>query len=568
MPMTDLPAIDSSRRLPGPNRLFDRAGVIIEGSVTGDPAALVAGWRRHVGRMLEDLGLSDSTLAVITHAGGVSLGFSAPVDILLAATEVNEWAWWRAVEDQGGPQAEPRSLALERIGALIQEESNPAMAELARVARARGINFMHDLDSVTIGSGAGSVTWPLDAIPAIEAIDWGAVHDIPLALVTGSNGKTTTVRLLAAMMTEAGYVAGFTSTDGVFIGTERLLAGDYSGPDGARQLLRDKRVGAAVLETARGGILRRGLGVTRADVAVITNIAADHLGLSGVSDLEDIADAKAVVARALGTEGVLVVNAEDPLLWQRWNDADRRISWFGKADTSRPAAWEQDGTIHLAIGEETRNVAKVGEVPITFGGAARHNVSNALAATLAAVGLGLPFDAMQVALRKFGRAPSDNAGRANLYELGDVRVLLDYAHNPHGMDALATMVNAMPAERKLLLIGQAGDRSDDAIRDLARSAWAMRPDHVIIKEMAAYRRGRGPYDIPLVILDELRRLGLPERQAEFSPSELAGVERALAWSRPGDLLVLTVHAERGRVEDLLTRRVAAVARGGVEDARG
>ena len=125
-----------------------------------------------------------------------------------------------------------------------------------------------------------------------------------------------------------------------------------------------------------------------------------------------------------------------------------------------------------------------------------------------------------------------------------------------------------PAERKLLLIGQAGDRSDDAIRDLARSAWAMRPDHVIIKEMAAYRRGRGPYDIPLVILDELRRLGLPERQAEFSPSELAGVERALAWSRPGDLLVLTVHAERGRVEDLLTRRVAAVARGGVEDARG
>lgn len=557
--MTDLPALDSSRRLPGPNRLLDRAGVIIEASVAGDSSALVARWRRHVGRMLEDLGLSDSTLGVITHPHGVSLGFSAPVDVLLAATEVNEWAWWRAVEEQGGPQSEPRSLALERIAALLEEEANPALAELARVARARGITFMHDSESATVGTGAGSVTWPRDAIPPIEAIDWSSIRDIPVALVTGSNGKTTTVRLLAAMMTEAGYAAGFTSTDGVFIGTERLATGDYSGPDGARQLLRDRRVGAAVLETARGGILRRGLAVSRADVAVITNIAADHLGAGGVTGLEDIADAKAVVARALGAEGVLVLNAEDPLLWQRWKDEDRQISWFGVAEAPRPSAWEQAGTLHLAIGEEVRNVAKVADVPIAFGGAARHNVSNALAATLAAVGLGLPFDAIQVALRKFGRAVSDNAGRANVYELGDVRVLVDYAHNPHGMDALASMVSAMPAERKLLLIGQAGDRSDEAIRDLARSAWAMRPDHVIIKEMASYRRGRGPYDIPLVILEELKRLGLPEGQAEFSPSEVAGVERALAWSRPGDLLVLTVHAERGRVEDVLGRRVAAVA---------
>lgn len=558
--MIELPGIDSSRRLPGPNRLLDRAGVIIDGTVAPELAGpLVAHWQVHVGRMLSDLGLDDSTLAVQAHADGASVGFSAPVDILLAATEVNEWAWHRAVQALGGPQAEPRSLAVQRLEALIASESNPALVELARVTRARGLNFMFDGEQATAGSGAGSLSWPLDQVPGTEAIDWSGVRNVPVALVTGSNGKTTTVRLLAAMLSDAGYRAGYTCTDGVFVAGEQVAAGDYSGPDGARLLLRDQRVEAAVLETARGGVLRRGLAVTRADVAVITNIAADHLGSGGISDLAGIAQAKGVVARALGPDGVLVLNAGDPVLTAGWSGAEHQLSWFGRPDAPPPSAWERDGEVLLAVGGETRKLARVSDVPMAFGGAAQHNISNALAATCAAVGLGLPFEAIQATLKHFGLEVEDNAGRANLYQLGETRAIVDFAHNPHGMDALAAMVNTMPARRKLLLIGQAGDRDDDAIRELARSAWAMRPDYVIIKEMAAYRRGRGPYDIPLVILEELRRLGLQEQQAEFAPGELAGVERAVAWSQPGDLLVLTVHAERGKVEQFLKAKTPGSA---------
>jgi UDP-N-acetylmuramyl tripeptide synthase len=212
--------------------------------------------------------------------------------------------------------------------------------------------------------------------------------------------------------------------------------------------------------------------------------------------------------------------------------------------------------MYLRVDQQSVRLAEVADVPVTLGGAARHNVSNALAAVAAASALDVPLAAIRGALARFGRDNADNAGRANLYGVGGATVLLDYAHNPHGMDALAAVATALPARRRILLIGQAGDRDDDAIRGLARSAWAMRPDWVIIKEMASYLRGRGPYDIPLLMLEEFRRLGMADARMEFAPSELAGAERALAIATAGDLVVLGVHAERARVLELLARHGA------------
>ena len=214
-----------------------------------------------------------------------------------------------------------------------------------------------------------------------------------------------------------------------------------------------------------------------------------------------------------------------------------------------------EGDSLVLVGGGTREaLGRVSELPITAGGAARYNVANALAAAAAAEGLGVPVDAMRATLCRFGLDPSDNPGRANLYELDGVRIIVDYAHNPHGIAALATALERVPSTRRLVVIGQAGDRDDAAIREMARAALALRPDRVVAKEMDAYLRGRARGEVPGLIADELRRAGLPESAIGTSPGELPAVEEALDWARPGDMLILMLHQERNRVEELLRRR--------------
>jgi UDP-N-acetylmuramyl tripeptide synthase len=337
-------------------------------------------------------------------------------------------------------------------------------------------------------------------------------------------------------------------------------------------VLRHVEVETAILETARGGILRRGLPVERADVAVITNIADDHLGEFGVESLPDLADAKLVVAKALDSTGTLVLNADDPLLVDRGRSARCRVSWFSLEPPSPVVTrhLEQGGTavvvdqgmVVLAEGRRWTPLVPVADIPVTFGGTAVYNVANALAAAAAGAALGLAPEAVASALRRFGNDPEDNPGRANLVELGGVRILLDFAHNPHGWAALVGVARTIPAERRLVLVGQAGDRNDEAIRALARAAWELEPDHVVVKDMAGYLRGRAPGEVPELLAHEFTRLGLPEASLSRAGPEISGVRRALEWARPGDLLVLAVHEDRRSVLDLFDQLTAAEWRAG------
>ena len=202
----------------------------------------------------------------------------------------------------------PRWRVSRRLSAL---EASPRLRALAAAAAARQRLCVLDEDALTLGSGEGGRTWPIEGLPTVEQVDWSSLHDIPAALVTGSNGKTTTVRLLAACLRASGWRDGFNCTDGLFIGGETVASGDYSGPVGTRTILRDTRVQAAMLETARGGILRRGLAADRVDVAVITNISSDHFGEYGIHDLAGLADVKFVVASVVRDTGLLVLNADD-----------------------------------------------------------------------------------------------------------------------------------------------------------------------------------------------------------------------------------------------------------------
>ncbi|MFL5516840.1 MAG: Mur ligase family protein, partial [Gemmatimonadales bacterium] len=502
-----------SRRLTGPGLLLDGPGAILEIQLDESKrGAALAAWRRAARRMLDQVGWAGETLATRTFRGGASLALSAPADALYAATDLNEWAWATAAAEIRGAPGPDFAAAAERLRAAIQKERCPALLALREAARARGLTFLSDEDGVSVGAGTGALLWPLDRLPDPASVDWGRAHEIPTALVTGSNGKTTVVRLLAAMVAETGRVTGTTSTDAVTVGGAPIAEGDYSGPEGARMLLRRPEVEAAILETARGGLLRRGLTIERADVAVITNIADDHLGEYGIQDLGALAEAKLLVARAVGPEGGVVLNADDPILVGAAASVRAPIVWFslepdraGVAEHLRAAGGAAicvDGDLVLAVGVTRRIVAAVSEIPLTLHGAAWHNVANALAAMAAAHVLGVPVDAVGRVLRRFGLADRDNPGRANVLEQGGVQVIVDFAHNPHGMAALVRMAASFPARRRLLLLGQAGDRSDADLRGLARAAAAFRPDRIVLKEMEHYRRGRQPGEVSAVLAHE------------------------------------------------------------------
>ena len=550
-----------SRRLTGPGLLLDGPGAVLE--VRLDDAIrerAIAAWRRAAERLLQAVGWNDQKVVTRTFRGGVSLAVTGPIDALYAATELNERAWAAAAAELMGEKAPDIGKAVASLLDDIEEERDPVVAAMYQEAKSRGLTFLHGEDLISLGSGSGALLWQVNDKPDPAEIPWNSARDIPIVLVTGSNGKTTVVRVIAAIVEAAGKTPGTTSTDGVTVGDTVLEEGDFAGPSGARMVLRHHVVETAILETARGGILRRGLPVERADVAVVTNVADDHLGEFGIESLPDLADTKMVVAKALGSTGTLVLNADDPLLVERSRKVQARLVWFSLLPTTPmmerhlaaggTATVIDRGQVVLMNGEQRTVLASIREIPMTFQGVAVHNVANALAGAAAAAALGISPEIISNALRRFGRDLDDNPGRANLLELGGAHILLDFAHNPHGMTALVEVARTIPAERRLVLVGQAGDRNDEAIRALARAAWEFRPDHVVVKDMEGYLRGRAPGEVPTLLADEFSRLGLREDALSRPGDELPSVRRALEWARPGDLLVLAVHEDRRAVVEL------------------
>lgn len=552
-----------SRRLTGPNLLLDGPGAVIDASVAGASADdVVAAWKTHLHAVLAAVGWADETVAAALHPGGVTLAFSAPVDALYAATEVNEWAWEATVAELRGDPVPDLDEAARRLRETIAGERNPRLLDLRDEAMQRGVAFLPDDAAVTLGLGRGSRTFPVESLPAPNEVDWSSVHDIPVCLVTGTNGKTTTVRMMSAIALQAGRTPGYCSTDEVAIGGVIVDRGDYSGPEGARRVLRDPVVDVAILETARGGLLRRGLFVARAQAALVTNVDADHMGEYGVHDVEALARAKLLVARAVEEGGRLVLNADDPVLVRASAQVKAPLAWFSR-DAENPlllrhlasgghGAYAEWGMLILARGAERFPMLRVEEIPATMGGAAAHNVSNALGAAALADAMGFDPVTITRGLRGFGATNAQNEGRLESYEVGGARVLVDFAHNPHAMRALVAVAAALPAARRCIVLGQAGDRDDAAIRELVQTAALLRPDRVFVKEMLGLLRGRQAGEIPALIAGALREAGVADDAVDGpAQSELDAIRRAFAWARPGDLLVLPVHKQRGDVMALL-----------------
>lgn len=586
---------EDSRRLTGCNFHFAGTGAALETApgLAFDDTAL-ARWQANIARAREALGWPQTEVVVRKHRTGASLAFAAPLDQLYAATEVNEWAWSAAAAPTSAAMpfhapghASPwdADSALHTLRALAAAEANPALLALRDAAAARGLPFLPDDEELSIGAGDGGSTWPVAELPAPGDVEWSALHAIPTALVTGSNGKTTTVRLVAAMARAHGWRTAHSCTDGVFFDGEALESGDFSGPGGARTALRQQLAQAAVLETARGGMLRRGLALCHADVAVVTNISADHFGEYGVHDLADLAAVKLTVARAIHDDGLLVLNADDAELVRQGGTLSCPRAWFAlDSDLPLLAAHRSEGGatcgVHegrllLSRGDATYDLGAIEAMPLTLGGRAAYNVGNIAAAALAASALGVAPATIAATLAHFGGSHADNPGRLQHWRFGGLDVYVDYAHNPDGLRGLLQAVDAGKRSGRLaLLLGHAGNREDDDLRAVAATAAAFAPDYVLLKDVAGYERGREPGEIAAIMRAELLDAGVPAQAVQVHLDEVEASCKAISWARDGDLVVLPVFAMPARTTlgDLLGRMQAmqwrpgdALPRGGTGD---
>lgn len=372
---------------------------------------------------------------------------------------------------------------------------------------------------------------------------------VPIVAVTGTNGKTTTSRLIASILRQSGKTVGLTSSVGVFIGTEKVLEGDYSGPSGAHRVLADERVEVAVLETARGGMLLRGLGYERNDVSVVTNISADHLGLHGIFSVEGLAEVKSLVPGTTRPEGFAILNADDPRVLAMRDRIEARPFLVTRREMSDAVrshvvdgGWAMtldDGLVQWRHDRHIDVVTSLGEIPITFSGKAPHMVENALCAAAACLALGIDIDHVRSGLAAFKSSAKDNHGRLNVYQLNGGTVVIDFAHNEAGLEKLLEFGRQwVRGEGEMVaIIGTAGDRDDSVFRALGRIA-AERADRVVRKDSVKYLRGRGTGDMPALMrtgIDESTRPEIPDTAA---PSERDACLRAFGDVREGDVIAV------------------------------
>lgn len=372
----------------------------------------------------------------------------------------------------------------------------------------------------------------------------GTPARIPIFAITGTNGKTTTTRLIAHILKNAGRTVGFTTTDGTYIGNQQIVAGDNTGPVSAQLVLKDPTVDVAVLETARGGIIRSGLGFDYCDIGIVTNIAADHLGLKDVNTLEDLARVKSVVPRAVSKKGYAVLNAEDELVYKMKELVDGQVVCFSmdenhpnikrRASRGRVSCVYENGFITILKGKWKVRIEKATNIPLTYGGRAEFMIQNVLAATLACFVHGVSLEDLRTGLTTFNAGTAQTPGRLNFVEIGDVTVLMDYAHNPAGLRGLANFISKLPNKYRTVVINGTGDRRDDDIREFGRVAGDTF-DRIVIRT-GNYLRGRDPEE-----LHKLLQEGIAQSKntptVRVIPDGRAAIHHAIKYARKGELVV-------------------------------
>ena len=480
----------------------------------------------------------------------------------------------------------------------VRTRTGRAVSELVvaypwrNAGRAEGLAYglARVLDRVTAGpravaemiivEGALLAAAPLGSAPQLIK------PQVPVVAITGTNGKTTTARMIGHIAQRAGRLVGWSSTDGVYIDGRLVEAGDFSGPSGAGRVLRHPGVELAVTETARGGILRRGVGVAYNDVSVVTNISADHLGLGGIDTLDQLAEVKAVITKITKPDGWCVLNADDPRTFAMRLGTKAQI-WVFTRDPDSPtgrSVLSERGRMTTVLGgwvcvltrrADPLQVVEVIDVPMTLAGLSRVNVENVLAVTSATLALGFSVEQVAAGLRSFD-PNENNPGRMNIWTVpvasGTISVVIDLAHNEAGLEALLEIMTGIrpPGGRLLLGVGTAGDRADEVFVRLGEIA-ALGVDIAEIVHKGDYLRGRSMAEINELIAEGAAHAGMTIQRAH--DSELAGLVSLVDQARNDDVVAIMTHQDREELDRWLldhqaTRDDAGALRAKVLRGRG
>jgi cyanophycin synthetase len=367
---------------------------------------------------------------------------------------------------------------------------------------------------------------------------------IPIIAVTGTNGKTTTTRLIAHIVKNNGFRVGFTTSDGIYVQNSMLTKGDTTGPVSAEFILKDPTVEFAVLETARGGILRSGLGFGRCDVAVVTNIQEDHMGLSDINTLRDMANVKGVVVKSVKRDGYAVLNADNDYCVLLGKNADCNVAYFSLDENNKVikehckkggiAAIYENGFITIKKGEWKFRIEKVINIPLTFGGKVSFMISNVLAATLASYVYGFQIEDIKTNLETFIPSAAQTPGRMNVFDFKDYKVLIDFAHNPDGFNGIKEFLSSIESPYKIGIITGTGDRRDEDIREMGRISAEMF-DHIIIRQ-DKFLRGRQAQEIVDLLFEGIKQHD-KKKSYEYIPKEVEALKHAFSLAKPGAYIV-------------------------------
>lgn len=373
----------------------------------------------------------------------------------------------------------------------------------------------------------------------------GTESRIPIVAVTGTNGKTTTTRLISHIMRMKGFKVGYTTTDGVYIQNRLMMRGDCTGPASAEFVLKDPTVDFAVLESARGGLLRAGLGFKSCDVAIVTNVAPDHLGLKGINTIEQLARAKGVIPETVHAGGYAILNADDDLVYAMRKNLTANVALFSM-DENNPrvkaiakvgglCAVYENGYITICRGEWKMRITKAINVPLTFGGKASFMIQNVLPAALTAYVRGVPLEDIKVALESFIPSPAQTPGRLNLFEFKNFTVLLDYAHNSAGLRALKNMLDKMDESPKVGIIAGIGDRRIEDNNEIGQVAAEMF-DEIIIRQ-DKHLRGKTETELIDMLYSGIKKVD-PNKNVRIIQKESEAIEFAIKNAKQGSLIVI------------------------------
>ncbi len=370
---------------------------------------------------------------------------------------------------------------------------------------------------------------------------------IPIIAVTGTNGKTTTTRMIAHICKTAGYKVGFTTSDGVYIQNQMMMKGDCTGPVSAQFVLTDPTVDFAVLECARGGILKSGLAFQQCDIAIITNVTADHMGLGGIDTIEQMAKVKAVVAETVFDHGFTILNADDDLVYNLREGLDCNIALFSM-DENNPrikkhcaaggyASVFENGYVTILKGTWKVRVEKVTDIPLTYGGKAVHNIMNTLPAVLASyLFRNIRIEDVKLALQNFIPSPVQTPGRLNLFQFKQFQFLADFAHNPAGLQLLCDFISKLDGTPKVGIISGTGDRRDDDIRELGRISGRYF-DEIIIRQ-DKHLRGRTAEEIVDLLVEGIKESQVKEIPITIIHKERDAITHAYEHAIPGSLITI------------------------------